>query len=439
MKRILILLLLIGLFPCRGLAQDFNATKLDSFFNVLEKNDKFMGSVAVSKNGNLLYSQSVGYLDAEDSIKADKHTKYRIGSVSKTFTAVLVLKAVEQDELELTQTLDEFYPSIANAEDITIKQLLQHRSGIPNFTDDEDYLSWHTEPKTEDEMLVIIEKDSSNFEPGSDYEYSNTNYVLLSYILEDVFETSYKKLLQDSIAKPLHLEDTYLGGAVHPEKDEAYSYAFTGSWNMRPETDMSIPLGAGGIVSTPTDLVKFGEALFSGKLLTPNRLEQMKTLKEGYGMGIMKIPFYNKRGYGHNGRIDGFSSDFAHFSKDDITYALMSNGTAYDNNDISIAVLSAVYDISYDIPEFKNVELGSEDLKAYTGVYSSQESPLEITISREDSTLIGQATGQSSFPLVPTSENTFEYKQAGLTLEFNPQDSTMVLHQSGQNIKFSRE
>src|SRR5690606_7896195 len=123
------------------------------YFEALEQNDKFMGSVSVSRNGEIIYKKSAGFADVERKIKATDKTKYRIGSISKSFTAVLVLKAVENNKLELDTTIDKWFPTIPNADKITVKQLLNHRSGIHNFTDDNDYLNWNTHRKTEKEMI----------------------------------------------------------------------------------------------------------------------------------------------------------------------------------------------------------------------------------------------------------------------------------------------
>ena len=180
MKRTLIASLLIGILSQTGLTQNFDKTKLDNYFNTLEANNKFMGSVAVSKNGAIIYTKSVGFSDIENNVKANENSKYRIGSISKTFTAVLVLKAVEEKKLDLNQTIEKYFPTIKNAEKITIKHLLSHRSGIHNFTNDKDYLTWNTQPKTEKEMVEIITKAGSDFEPDSKAEYSNSNFVLLS-------------------------------------------------------------------------------------------------------------------------------------------------------------------------------------------------------------------------------------------------------------------
>lgn len=439
MKREFIITLLIGILSQTGFAQNFNKAKLDSFFNALEVNNKFMGSVAISENGQIIYKNSIGFVELENKTRADENSKYRIGSVSKTFTSVLVLKGVEEKKIDLNQTIDKYFPGIENANMITIRHLLNHRSGIHNFTDDSDYLTWHTKPKTEKELVDIIIKAGSDFKPDSKSQYSNSNFVLLSYILEKSFQNTYTNLLKKYITQPIGLKNTHLGGKINPAENECKSYRYTGTWKTEPETDISIPLGAGGIVSTPSDLVKFSDELFSGKLLKPENLEIMKTINGQYGMGLFQIPFYDRKGYGHTGGIDGFSSVFSHFSDGNISYALTSNGTNFNNNDISIAVLSAFYDRPYEIPEFSTFNLSSVDLDKYLGIYSSDQIPLMITISKENNTLIAQATGQSPFPLEPTAKDTFKFDLAGVIMEFNPTEKTFLLKQGGGQFLFKKK
>src|SRR5690606_20749969 len=330
-----VLFLVLGQIVCSQTT--FNKTKLDDYFNALEANNRFMGSVAVSKNGDIIYTRAIGYANLENNLKATENSKYRIGSISKSFTAVLVLKAVEDKNLDLNQTINKWFPTIPNAEKITVKQLLSHRSGIHNFTNDADYVTWNTQPKSESEMVEIIAKGGSDFEPDSKAEYSNSNYILLTYILENVFAKSYSDLLQEHIAKPIGLTNTYVFGKINPSLNECKSYTFNGTWNLAPETHFTIPLGAGALISTPSDLTKFSDALFGGKLLTTESLNIMKTIKDGYGIGLFQIPFYDKIGYGHTGGIDGFTAVYSYFDDSNISYALTSNGTNFNTNDISIA------------------------------------------------------------------------------------------------------
>lgn len=439
MKRIFFATLIGGLLSQICFAQDFDKGKLDNYFQTLETNKKFMGSVAVSQNGKIIYTKSVGFSDFENKIKANENTKYRIGSISKTFTSVLVLKALEENKLELNQTIKKFFPTIKNAEKITIKNLLNHRSGIHSFTDNKDYLTWNTQTKTEKEMINIITKAGIDFEPDSKAQYSNSNFVLLTYILEKTFKETYAVLLTKYITEPLGLSNTYLGSKINTKNNECNSYRFIENWKIETETDISIPLGAGGIVSTPNDLVKFSDALFGSKLLKKENLELMKTIKDNYGIGLFQIPFYDKIGYGNTGEIDGFSSVFSYFSDGNISYAMTSNGTNYNNNNISIAVLSAIYNKPYDIPDFKTYKVKSEDLDKYLGVYSSTQIPLKITVTKNNNTLISQATGQSSFPLEATEKDQFKFDQAGIVLEFSPTEKKMILKQGGGQFVFTKE
>jgi D-alanyl-D-alanine carboxypeptidase len=422
-----------------AIAQNIDKVKLDAYFDNLEQHNKFMGSVAVSHKGEIIYSRSVGFTDVENKIKANENSKYRIGSISKTFTTVLVMKAVEEKKLDLNQTIDKFFPDIENAGKITIANLLYHRSGIHSFTDDKEYLDWNTQPKTEKEMVEIIVKGGSDFEPDSKSEYSNSNFVLLTFIVEKCFNKPYKELVDQHIAKPAGLINTGLGGKIEIKNNECKSYSFTDQWNTETETDISIPLGAGGIVSTPTDLVKFSDALFGGKLVSKTSLEQMQTINGNCGMGLFKIPFYDKTGFGHTGGIDGFSSVFSHFTDGNISYALTSNGTNFNNNNISIAVLSAVFEKPFDIPEFKILKISPEELDQYIGVYASAQIPLKITITKGKENLVAQATGQSAFPLEATEKNKFKFDQAGVVMEFNPAEKTMVLKQGGGEFLYKKE
>jgi D-alanyl-D-alanine carboxypeptidase len=439
MRKEVLAILVLTLLSHLRFSQSFDKAKLDNYFQALQTNSKFMGSVAISQNGKMLYTKQVGYADIENKITPDDNTKYRIGSISKTFTTVLVFKAIEEGKLKLTDNIETYFPTIENADKITISDLLYHRSGIHNFTANEDYLQWNTQKKSENEMVEIIAKGGSDFEPGTKAKYSNSNFVLLSYALQKIYKKDYAQLLNEKIIKPLGLSNTYYGKNTNTKDNESYSYSFKGSWIKEAETDMSIPMGAGAIVSTPSDLAKFADALFSGKLVSAKDLELMETIKDNLGMGLFKVPFYDKFGYGHNGAIDGFTSVMYHFADDNVSIAVTSNGTNFDNNQISLALLSAVYNKSYEIPGFKTLEVASLDLDKYVGVYSSSQVPLKITITKSDKTLIAQATGQASFPLQATEKDKFTFEQAGIVLEFSPTDKSMILKQGGGVFNFTKE
>ena len=438
MKKLL-LIFLITLFAATSFAQKFDKEKLDLYFQTLENNNKFMGSVALSENGKIIYTKSIGFSDVESKTKPNETTKYRIGSISKSFTSALVFKAVEENKLSLDTKISKYFPNIKNADKISISNLLNHRSGIHSFTDNENYLSWNTQKKSEKELLKIIEDGGSDFVPNSKADYSNSNYVLLSFILEKVYKKPYSEILQEKIIKPIGLKNTYVGGKINLENNEADSYIFENNWIKETETDLSIPLGAGAIVSTPSGLLQFADALFNGKIISEKNLKLMETIKDNYGSGLFQMPFGTKKAFGHTGGIDGFSSNYGYFPEEKVAFALTSNGSNYTNNDIAIAVLSAVFNQPYEIPVFKTLELPSADLDQYLGIYSSKDIPLKITVTKNDTTLMAQATGQSTFPLDASDKNIFKFDQAGIVLEFIPANKAMILKQDGKNYNFIKD
>lgn len=431
--------LLAFLVTTLGWAQKIDTQKLDLYFKTLETHNKFMGSLAISQNGQPIYAKSVGYADVEHNRKANENTKYRIGSISKTFTSVLLFKAIENKKLSLNQTIENFFPTIANANKITISQLLNHHSGIHDFTRDDDYEDWNTKPMTAREMVALIAKGGSDFEPGSKGKYCNSNYVLLTYILEKTFKKPYSELVQTHIAKPLGLKNTFFGGKINTENNESKSYRFSETWKAEPETDMSIPMGAGGMVSTPGDLVMFSEGLFKGKLLKKESLDAMKTIEDNYGRGLFKMPFDDKIGYGHAGNIDGFNGTFTYFRDGDISFAMTSNGSNYSGNAIALTILSAIFNQPYDIPEFTSYSVSPEVLAQYLGTYSSAEIPVKMTIATENGVLQLQTPGQPAIALEASAKDQFRFDKAGLMLEFNPAEKSMVLKQKGGNFTFKKE
>jgi len=434
-------ILLITLFLGTVYSQNLNKSKLDSLFNILFEKNKAMGSLALSKNGTVIYTKAIGYSLISDSEKkpALPITKYRIGSITKMFTTTMIFQLIEEGKIELTTTLNTFFPSIPNSDKITISNLLNHRSGLHNFTDDPAYMTYMTQPKTQAEMVEIISKSKPDFEPNQKAAYSNSNFVILGYIIEKITQEPYSKNLTKRITSKIGLANTYVGSKTNVNNNESYSYQFEGNWKQQPETDMSIPGGAGSIVSTPTDLTKFIEALFSLKLVSQNSLDQMKTITDGYGMGMFQIPFNTKKAYGHNGGIDGFGSNLAYFPEDNLAIAYCTNGQVYPMNDILIAVLRIYFNQPCSIPTFKTVSIKAKDLDKYLGIYASTQFPLKITISKNGSNLIAQATGQSSFPLEATEKDKFKFDQAGVIMEFNPEKNEMTLKQGGGNFLFTKE
>lgn len=437
MKKTITSLMFI-LWASIGVSQSINTEKLDSLLSLLGQNDKFMGSVAVSQNQKTIYKNSIGFLSIDKNLKADSFTKYRIGSVSKMFTSALVLKAVDEERLSLDQTIQSYFPNIKNSEKISIRNLLNHSSGIHDFIT-ADYLEWNTQEQSKEAMLLRIANGESDFEPNGKSGYSNANYFLLTLILEKIYGKTFGELLSNKICKPLNLKNTYFGGKINIENNESESYSYLGKWNLEPETDLSIPQGAGAIVSNPTDLNIFIEQLFLGNIVSNKSLEEMKTIENDYGFGMFKFSYLNELNFGHTGGIDGFHSLAIYLPDEKLAIAMTTNGLYYSKKDILIAILNTVRHKPFQLPTFNEIKITTDELNKYLGTYSSEEAPVKIIISKEGNVLIAQATDESAFPLESTATNVFTFAKAGIEIEFQPAKKVMLFNQGGSEFLFTKE
>lgn len=428
-------------------AYSFDKDKLNQYLENLESHEKSMLSLAIVKNGQPIYQKSIGFSEVDSEQKANENTKYRIGSLTKMFTATMIFQLIDEGKLTLDTKLSKFYPKVKNAQTITISMLLNHRSGIHNYLDNAEDVQSLTQPKTRVEMIRLLEELNSDFKPNSKAEYSNSGYVLLGFIVEDVTGDSYASQLQKRITNKLHLKSTFLSIYSDENDNLAKSYKYNGSaWSSTSLTDISSLLGAGGIISTPTDVALFLSNLFSGRLVSSESLLKMTESNQGVGRGLSRFPFMDKTAYGHFGNIDGFLSGAGYFESDDVAFALTSNASNYSMDDINVAVLSIYYGFDYEIPDFDQAPftLPIHDLVKYEGEFSSKEIPLKITVKLVGDDLTGQATGQRAFHLTPVSTSEFRYVPWGIRLIFATDGekvdySKFILSQSGQSFKYTKE
>ena len=432
---LLTLLLFTGAF---AQTQTLDKAKLDQFFDRLAEKNKAMGSLTVAKDGNTIYTRTIGFSQLNGTAKkpSTATTRYRVGSITKMFTSSMIFQLVEEGKLKLTDTLDKFFPQLPNANTITIAQLLSHRSGLHSFTNDADYHSWFMNPKTKDELLAVIAKSQPDFAPGEKMLYSNTGFIVLGYIVEKITGKSYPAALKERITSKIGLKDTYLATATTDlSNNEAFSFSYAGNWKQESETHMSIPAGAGALISTPNDLVKFIQALFNLKLVSQESLNQI--MQNKYGM--FTFPLDGNTLYGHGGGIDGFNSILVYWPEEKLAIAYTSNGRVYPPNNILRGVFDVYRNKPFTIPTFESVEVSAEVLDKYVGVYASAEFPLKITVTRDGATLKAQATGQGAFPLDATAQDKFKFDGAGIVMEFDAAKNQMTLKQGGKETVFTRE
>jgi CubicO group peptidase (beta-lactamase class C family) len=415
--------------------------RLDDYFAALLKHNKFIGSVAVYKNGQLTYQNALSMTD-ESSGKvsnSNKTLQYRIGSISKTFTSVMILQLIEEGELSLNSQLSEFYPKVKNAKNISIEQLLTHHSGIRSFTDDPKFWGIYLKPQTSSTILGMIEAYDAEFEPGSQGKYSNSNYYLLGHIIESITKSNYSDNLKSRIVDKAGLTNTYYGGKIGSEDNEVPSYAFTNdSWRLSPESDMSVPHGAGAVVSTTHDLNQFMYALFGETLISKTSLDSMLKMDNGFGKGVFAANHAGADGYGHGGSIDGFRSLLQYIPQTKVSFAILSNGLNFSQKQLADDLVRASTGKLVDIPDFTEIKVAPQQIQQMVGQYTSKTHPLGIVISEYQGKLLAKADGQGAFPLTAKSQTLFEFKDAGIEMTFDIKAKRFVIKQGSRKDTFTR-
>ncbi len=426
MKPVFLFFLLLSSF-C--FSQNEKTKQLDTLFDLLFSKHKMMGSIVVTESGKTIYNNSIGYqyFSGSDSKMSNENSKYRIGSITKIFTAVMIFQLIDENKLNLEDKLSKYYPEIPNAANISIANLLNHSSGLYNITRDPDFSNWMLKPTTHNQMLSRIKKHKIDFQAGQNTAYSNTNFILLGYILETIEKKTYKKLLKDRIVDPLKLDNTYYGNEINIHNNECQSYYYENeTLKQATETDMSNPGGAGSIVSTPSDLVIFMNALFNHQLISKTSFKKMTYSKNDIGSGIHQITRNGEAIFGHNGSIDGFKAFTIYVPKKEMALAITTNGLNYN----LMQVLFNTYDFlngkSLIIPSFENIELSSHQIKAYEGVYENEKLPFDLMFVADGKILKGGPNLQQLYKLKAVKQDEFSLEAEGVTIKFNT-DKT-VLH-----------
>jgi len=430
-------LLLLSL-SVTGYAQSLDKGKLDQLFNRLAEKDKAMGTLLITKEGQALYGRSIGYgsINGAEKKPLTMSTRYRIGSVTKMFTATMIYQLVEEGKLQLTDRLDKFYPQIPNASKITIEQILAHRSGIPGSVTEQHFASQRFTGVTRDEMLAAIAQVKPEFEPGEKYAYSNAGYFILGNIVEKAGKQPYEKALQQRVLSKIGLKDTYPAtGDIDLNKNESFSFRYYADWKQEPVTHHSFLFGSGFMISTVADLAKFIEALFSGKLISRQSLDQMIRLQSG----MDSFTYNGKTFYGHTGGVDGFGSWLVYQPEEKLTLSYATNGKVYGVGKIIDHIFEIYYNKPFDIPSFESLEISTETLDKYVGVYGIADAPVKFTVKRDGNRLLVGMNDRPPLALEPIAEDKFKVDSPPIEFHFDVAKKQMILKRGGGEKVFTKE
>lgn len=432
--------------------------EIDAYLEAYYQTQRFSGSIIVTLGDQAVVTRSHGLANREHGVENTPDTKFRIGSITKQFTAVAILQLQEQGLLDVQAPISTYLPDYPEGDRVTIHHLLTHTAGIPEYLNLEvfpDLIDWMRLPATLDQIVNRFKDLPLEFEPGSQYKYSNSGYVLLTKIMETVSGQPYADYMQTHIFEPLGMENTgyEIPKAVIPKLAQGYLSIGPEIHLQAEPIDMSIPQGAGGLYSTVEDLAKWNQWLYGpntdqtvlsqaaiSTLTTP--VIQWEASQYGadafYGYGLVLDSHLGRQRINHGGGISGFSSYLAYYPEETLTVAVLSNFENASSGPLAVDLAAIVFGEPYEIPKPPEIAAINPAVYArYVGAY--QLTPeMQVSIRVEAGQLVGQATGQDSFVLYPSSETDFFAQVADVTLTFSLSEDGRVngftFRQLGQEL-----
>src|SRR5579883_607157 len=423
------------LLAASAFAQD--AGRMDQVVQSYATSRKFMGTALVARDGQVLFSKGYGFANLEWNIPNAPNTKFRLGSVTKQFTAASILLLEERGKLSVTDPVKKYMPDAPAAWDkITIRHLLSHTSGIPNFTAFADYQKLEPFAATPTELVARFRDKPLDFQPGEKWNYSNSGFVLLGWIIEKVSGGSYEKFVTENIFTPLDMKDSGYDSnyAIIPRRADGYEVAPNG-YRHAGFIHMSIPHAAGALYSTTEDLLKWEQGLFGGKVLKPASLEKMTTpVLQNYAFGLGVDTSAGHKRIGHGGGIEGSNTQLAYFPDDKLTVVVLENSAgAVPPAEIADKLGAVAHGEAVTLPtERKEITLDGAVLKRHAGAYQMQDGGPVMLVTLEGNQLSAKLGNQPSIPIFPESENKFFLKVVDAEIEFAP--GQLTLHQGGRDM-----
>ncbi|MEO5777319.1 MAG: serine hydrolase domain-containing protein [Flavobacterium sp.] len=399
-------------------AQQYNV-KIDSLIKKAVKLNRFNGSVLVIKNGKIVFEKGYGYQDAEKKLINTVNTVYQIGSTTKEFTAAAIIKLMEQNKLSLDDKVNKYLPAFPHGEEITIKNLLTHTSGLFELFRDPAFMEADKQQVLSKEKLLSFFIDKPlYFTPGTEYSYCNSGYVLLGLIIEKVTGKPYEKIINEYFLKPLKMKHSGFDFQTVSSNQKAKGYIrFT-----KNKKESSLPwnhtftYSAGSLYSTVGDLYLWHKGLLNYKVVTKESLEKITTpFLDGYGFGCWIDIVNGKKIVSHGGNIEGFTSYFGRIQEEDACVILLNNIYNRQIESIGLSIFSILYDKPYSY--YDEIQVNKELLTTYMGEYEIK-TDYHVKITLDDNRLFIERPNESKTELFGMKENAFFEKEEDVMIYF---------------------
>ena len=344
-------------------------------------------SVAVQQGGELILARGYGLADVENRVPATEHTVYRIGSVTKQFTAAAVMKLVEAGKVSLDDPITKHFPDYPVGEfHITVGQLLDHTTGIKGYTEMAAFWEKSRLDLSHEQMIELFSAEPYEFEPGDRYQYSNSGYYMAGLLIEKASGRTYAEYLRETFFGPLGMRESHYlyNDPIVPDRAEGYRVEDGVPLNDEP-LSMLLPFSAGSLGSSVLDLVRWTTALGAGDVVAPDSLGAMTTRRRlpsgeeiGYGLGLQIGEMAGRRKISHGGGINGFLSQLSWYPDDELVVAVLSNSTSGEPAALEARIARAVLGVTE--AEHAAVALEPEELARYAGVYDFGRNPVPVMV-----------------------------------------------------------
>jgi CubicO group peptidase (beta-lactamase class C family) len=419
---------------------------MDQIVQSYVMNHQFMGSVLVARDRQVLLSKGYGLANLEWEVPNSPNTKFRLGSITKQFTAASILLLEERGKLHVNDPVKTYMPDASPAwEKLTIFHVLTHTSGIPSFTSFADYQKLEPFPTSAEQLVARFRDKPLEFQPGEKWNYSNSGYVLLTYLIEKISGLSYERFVRENIFAPLRMNDSGYDSNSAVISRRASGYTRTNdTFENAGFIHMSVPQGAGALYSTTEDLLKWEQGLFGGKVLRAASLEKMTTpFKNNYAFGLQLDSAGGHKMIDHGGGIEGFNTELAYYPDDKLTVVVLGNVNGSAPQEIARKLAAVNHGETVTLPgERKEITLDTKVLNRYVGAYQMAQGPAML-ITLKDNQLSEKLGNQPALPIFPQSESTFFLKVVDAQIEFPKEESgehasQLTLHQNGRDIVAKR-
>ncbi|NCU03730.1 MAG: serine hydrolase [Chitinophagaceae bacterium] len=346
----------------------------DSIFLKEFKASEPGATAIVVRKGEVIYKKAVGMADMELNVPLQTDMIFRIGSISKQFTAVAILQLAEQGKLSLQDDIKKYIPDLPYKETITIEQLLNHTSGIKSYTNKPEFEGWMRKDMKPMEIIKLTEKDTLEFKPGSDWNYNNTGYIMLGYVIEKISGKTYEEYVQQYLFAPAGMTSSLYGSEAKIIRKRAKGYKKQKDVFLNADyLSMTLPYAAGSLLSTVDDLWKWNKALYSYKLVkkewidkatTAHILPGGKNTRYGYGLSIVNVQ--GSKAIEHGGGINGFLTDAIYLPAEDVFAAVFSNCDCKSPDNTTYKLAAAAIGKPYN---YKAIPVTADAAKEYEGIY----------------------------------------------------------------------